>query len=271
MIKNTHIKTLLALVCILAAAIVCSALLPAKAGAEDWKFSSSINYDTGKYGTPDRTDSVYIPFTLKRYYDNANVSVTAPYLRQSSTGQVTRVGGIPVRVGRGSGVAVTSAESGLGDILVRGAYTLKREGPKSFDLALAGKLKLPTADENKGLGTGEMDEGVGLEFSKEVTPRWSLLSDVYYTIIGVPDGMGFNSSQVSLDVGFYRPLRENLALTVLYETSSAIVDGNPDPRSISGTLSYSAPGGIQFSGGLTLGISDGSPGIGISAGFSRKF
>src|SRR3989339_1998430 len=104
MIKNTHIKTLLALVCILAAAIVCSALLPAKAGAEDWKFSSSINYDTGKYGTPDRTDSVYIPFTLKRYYDNANVSITAPYLRQSSTGQVTRVGGIPVRVGRGSGV-----------------------------------------------------------------------------------------------------------------------------------------------------------------------
>ncbi|MDO8803100.1 MAG: transporter [Elusimicrobiota bacterium] len=267
-------KILLIFVCMLTTAGIYAEPLPEAAGTAEWKFSSSVNYDTGKYGTPDRTDSVYIPFTLKHYYRDAELSVTVPYLRQSSKGQVTWVGGKPVGTAKKNGAVATaaeaSAESGLGDIAVRGTYTLKREGPRSFDLAVAGRLKLPTANRSKGLGTGEMDEGVGLEFAKEITPRWSLLADGYFTIIGDPDGVDFNN-QVSLDIGFYRPLRENLGLTVLYETQSAIADGNADPRSVSGTLSYSAPEGVQFSGGLTLGLSDGSPDIGVSAGFSRKF
>ncbi|MCX5793705.1 MAG: transporter [Elusimicrobia bacterium] len=213
---------------------------------------------------------MYIPFTLKRYYANASFSATVPYLSQSSTGHTVWVGGSPARNARPGGAAVTSGESGLGDIMLRAAYTLKREGPKSFDLALTGKLKLPTADEHKGLGTGEMDEGVGLEFAKEVTPRWSLLADGYYTIIGDPRGLDYNN-QVALDVGFYRPLGNDLSLTVLYETQSAIVDGNADPRSLGGTLSYSPPAGLQLFCGLTLGMSDGSPDTGVSAGFSHKF
>jgi hypothetical protein len=254
----------------LAISTACAALLSTAVRAEDWKFSSSVNYDTGKYGTSDRTNSVYVPLTLKRCYSNADLSVTLPYLRQSSTGQVAWVGGTPVRATRGNRTTVTSGQSGLGDIMVRGTYTLRREESDSFDLALAGKVKLPTANKNKGLGTGKFDEGAGLEFAKEVIPRWTLLADGYYTLIGDPSGVNFNN-QVSLAIGVYRSLRENLALTVLFETQSAIVDGNADPRSISGTLSYSVPEGVQFSSGLTLGMSDGSPDIGISAGFSRKF
>ncbi|MFA6434986.1 MAG: transporter [Elusimicrobiales bacterium] len=254
----------------LAIAIACAAFPSTAVRAEDWKFSSSVNYDTGKYGTSDRTNSIYVPFTLKRYYGGADLSVTAPYLRQSSTGQIVWVGGTPVRTARGKATTATSEQSGLGDITVRGTCPLKRNKSKSFDLALAGRIKLPTASKNKGLGTGEFDEGAGLEFSKEVIPGWTMLADGYYTLIGDPPGANFND-QVSLDLGFYRPLRENLSLTVLFETQSAIVDGNAAPRSISGTLSYSVPEGTQFSSGLTLGMSDGSPDIGISAGFSRKF
>lgn len=254
----------------LAAAITGAALTPAAVRAADWEFSPAVNYDTGKYGSAHRTESVYIPLTFKRSFASADLSVTVPFLRQSSMGLVTRVGGRPVRLSRGNAAVVNSEESGLGDIMLRGAYTLKLDGPKSFDLGLAGRLKLPTADESKGLGTGEMDEGVGLEFAKEINPRLTLLADGYYTIIGDPEGADFNN-EVSLDVGFYTPLRKNLGLTVLYETQSAIVDGNADPRSVSGTLSYGTQGGIQFAGGLTLGMSDGSPGLGVGAGFNRKF
>ncbi len=267
-------KILLTLVCILAAAGVRAEPPQEAAEAKDWKFSSSVNYDTGKYGTPDRTNSLYIPFTLKRYYSEAGLSVTVPYLRQSSSGQVTWVGGKPVHVGMGKGAAVpssaTSSESGLGDIMLRGTYALMRDEPGSFDLGLAGKLKLPTADENKGLGTGKADAGAGLEFAKEVSPGWTLLADGYYTVIGDPSGVDLNN-QLSLDAGFYRTLSGNMGLTVLFETQNSIVDGNADPRSVGGTLSYSAQDGLEFSGGLTLGLSDGSPDVGLSAGFSRKF
>ncbi|MDD5209159.1 MAG: transporter [Elusimicrobiales bacterium] len=252
------------------AALACAALLLPAAVAEDWEFSSTVNYDTGRYGSKDRVESVYIPLTLKLKYYDADFAVTAPYLRQTSRGQVTRVGGKPVRVNTGNSGGENIAESGPGDMLLSAAYTLKLDGPRSFDLALAGRLKLPTASKSKGLGTGEMDEGAGLEFAKEVTPGLTLLSDGYFTIIGDPDGVDFNN-EVMLDVGFYSPLSKSIGLTVLYETRSAILDGNADPRSVSGTFSYSMPGGAQFAGGITLGMSDGSPDLGAGAGFISRF
>lgn len=246
-------------------------LLTASAGAADWKFSSSVNYDTGKYGTSERTSSVYIPFTLKRDYGYADISLTVPYLRQSSTGLVTRVGGAPVRAsGKRTTSAGGSSEAGLGDVLVRGGYVLKTESPRSFDLSLAWNLKLPTANRNKGLGTGEMDEGLGLEFAKKVSPGWTLLADAYYTIIGDPAGTDYDN-QTAFDIGFYRPVAADLWLTALFETRSALVSGNADPRDVSCTLDYKSSDGNHYLGGLLLGLSDGSPAIGVTAGLSRRF
>ncbi len=263
--KNIYIRLH---ICFCAA--FCAALLAPAARAEDWKFSSSFNYDTGKYGGTDRTDSIYIPFTLKRYYSEGDIAVTVPLLRQSSTGQVIRVGGSPMRMTKGGGGAVSTSESGLGDILVRGTFIVANEGPRSCDLSFAGLLKLPTANKNKGLGTGELDEGAGLEFAKNVSPGWTVLADGYYTIIGDPAGVDFNN-QLSLDMGFSRKLSGDLWLTALYETRSALLDGNSDPRDLSGTLDYSSSDGNHYFGGLLLGLSDGSPDLGLSAGLSRRF
>lgn len=239
------------------------------AGAQDWQFSSSVNYDTGKYGTSYRTDAVYIPLTLKRYYRYGDVSVTASWLRQSTTGQTTRVNGTPVRVHGGS-AAPTSSQSGPGDLLVRGTLDLKTEKLDSYDLALAGLLKLPTADKSKGLGTGQMDQGFGLEFAKNIAGRWTLLLDGYYTIVGEPQGMDYNS-QLALAAGFHKTVGEGFGLTMLYETRSALVAGSPDPRDVFAQLSYDWPNGLRYAGGLTLGLSEGSPDLGLSAAVSRKF
>lgn len=254
----------------LPAALACAAFLLPAAAAADWEFASAINFDTGKYGSGKRTDSVYVPFTLKYNWAIADLAVTVPYVRQSNKGPITRVGGRLVRATGGTAAVVNSSESGLGDIIISGAGTLMLDGPKSFDLALAGKLKLPTASRRKGLGTGKPDESLGLEFAKEISPALTLLSDGYYTFVGEPAGADFNN-ELMLDVGFYSPLGGNIGLTMLYETRSAIIDGSSDPRSVSGTFSFSAPGGTQFAGGVTLGLSDGSPGLGIGAGFSRQF
>lgn len=264
--------------CLLAAA--CAALTAPAAGAADWKFSSSFNYDTGTYGGSGHTDSVYIPLTLKRYFREGAISVTAPFLRQSSTGLVTRVGGRPAVMGGGSGgmggmggggsSSRTSAQSGLGDVLINGSYILKKDGPRSFDLAAAGRLKLPTADETKGLGTGELDEGAGLEFAKELRPGLALFLDGYYTIIGDPAGADFNN-ELSLDIGISSQFDKNVSLAVSYATRSAILDGNADPRELSGTLDYASADGNHYTGGLLLGLSDGSPDAGFSIGLSRRF
>lgn len=242
---------------------------PALAAAEDWKLGASLNYETGKYGASALTESVYIPFTLTRYHPDGLVSLTLPWLRQSSSGAVTRAGGRPVRFSGERQAAAGGSESGLADVLLRGTYDLTRDGPQSFALALAGSLKLPTANEKKGLGTGEMDQGAGLEFSKKVSTNWTLLADWHYTIIGDPEGTDYDN-RVSLDLGASRPLRRDLTLTAYYSTRSALVPGNSDPREISGTLSYSRPDGTLYSCGLLLGLSNGSPRLGLSVGASRR-
>jgi hypothetical protein len=233
--------------------------------------SALVSYDTGKYGTSDRTNTLYIPLTLKRYYGDASVSVTVPYLRESSTGQVTLINGSPVRLNKKARTAAgRTTEAGLGDITLRGNYPFVQDGPGSFDLALAGSLKLPTASSHKGLGTGRFDERGGLEFGKKAAGDWTLLADGHYTIIGEPAGASYRN-QLSLDFGFYRKLQNDLGLTVLYEASSAIVSGNPGPRDLSGSLEYKAPDGNNYFCGLLLGLSDGSPALGVNAGLSRRF
>lgn len=245
-------------------------LAAAPAGAEDWRLSSSVSYDTGKYGGTMRVDTVYIPVTLKRYFLNTDISATLPFLRQSSTGQVMRVGGRPERVSARKASSAGTSEAGLGDMLLRGTYLVKRDGAGSFDLSLGGRIKLPTANEKKGLGTGELDQGAGFEFGKELSPGLTLLADGYYTIIGDPAGADYNN-QLALSLGFYKPLRRGLGLTVLYETSSALADGSSDPRSLSALLAKGGTGGLAYTFGLTLGLSEGSPQYGLSAGLGGKF
>ena len=242
-----------------------------EAGAYDWKIGTSLNYDTGKYGTGTRTDSVYIPLTLTRYYTGGQVSLTVPWLRQSSSGAVTRVGGSPVRASRDdTAAALGSSESGMGDVLLRGTYAIKEESLHSFDLSFAGSLKFPTANEKKGLGTGEIDQGAGLEFAKKMSRNWTLLIDGYYTIIGDPEGVDYDN-QVALDIGFYRLLREDLSVTAYYQTRSALVSDNPDQREVNATLVRTLANDDQVSAGLLLGLSEGSPQVGVSVGFARRF
>src|SRR5574337_384930 len=59
----------------------------------DWKLSAQASYETGKYGTDSRTNTLYVPFTLKRYFHRGDISLTIPYIHQRSANQVAAVDG----------------------------------------------------------------------------------------------------------------------------------------------------------------------------------
>lgn len=249
---------------------MCAAARPASAGEMDWRLSSSLNYESGTYGTDTRSRSVYVPVTLKRYWDDWHASITVPYVSMTSDGDVTNVGGRPVRTRRARSAAGTTTQSGLGDVILRGGYDLLSEDPDPFDLAVVGKVKAPTANKNKGLGTGEFDGGLGLEFGKLVAPDWTLLADAYYTLIGDPPGVRLNN-QVAADVGFSHLLAEALTLTVLLEGSSALVSGEPHPVDVRGSLDYKVTERASLVAGGLIGLSRGSPDFGLSFGGSVRF
>jgi hypothetical protein len=152
--------------------------------AETSRFSigTGVDYRTGDYGTDDSFDSFTIPVILN-YYPSArfDFEVFIPYLYQSSSTTVLAGGDRVISVdrnGRGRRATSTtteivetteedveSSESGLGDISLTAGYTFLHQDGMRPNARLYAYLKIPTADEDKGLGTGKFDYGAGLELS----------------------------------------------------------------------------------------------------------
>jgi hypothetical protein len=75
-------------------------------------------------------------------------------------------------------------ESGFGDTQLKLKYRLVDEKEWLPALTVAGKLKIPTASDKKGLGTGEADFGINAIATKNITKRLVLHANLGYTFIG---------------------------------------------------------------------------------------
>jgi hypothetical protein len=255
--------------------LIAALLLAAARGASasDWRVSTSLNYESGTYGTGTRSSSLYVPLTVKRYWGDWYASITLPYLRETSNGQVSNVGGRPVKTKRASAPGTSSkstTQSGIGDVVARAGYTITEQDPQGFDLDAVVKVKTPTASRSKGLGTGEFDLGAGLEFGILVAPGWTALADAYYTKIGDPPGTNLNN-QLALDAGVSKDLSDAMTLTGLLEGSNALVSGEPAPLDVRATLDYKVNDQIGAFAGVMAGLSKGSSDYGMSLGGSLKF
>lgn len=243
----------------------------ARAAGKDWRFSTSLNYESGTYGTGTRASSLYVPFTIKRLVGDAFASATVPLVSLTSAGGVVNVGGRPQKTGRGRGRgADTTTHGGLGDIVLRGGYDLLHDDPDPLDLTPVLKLKLPTASREKGLGTGEFDFGGGLEAAKRVAGGWTVLFDLYLTALGDPPGTDLND-QAAFDVGVSHGLDKVMTGTVLFEASNALVSGDQAPRDLRGILDYRVDDDISLFGSLMVGLTEGASDYGLGLGGTVKF
>lgn len=139
----------------LQAVAVAAIVVPGCAWAEPeakLTLSSSYNYSTGDYGQAIDTDITYVPVIAKLKYDGWTAKLTVPYIRITGPGVV--VGGEDATV---SGApAAKGTESGLGDVMASLGYSMPLGKQGTFG-DLTGKIKFPTADEDKKLGTGNTD------------------------------------------------------------------------------------------------------------------
>lgn len=251
---------------LLSAFILIGIFLTEPVFAADWKLTASATYETGKYGTPEETETLYLPVTLKRYFDIGDVSVTVPYISQKSSGRVAVVDGTVFRTGN-KAVASTT-ESGIGDVILKGSlYLMQKE---AADISIIGKIKLPTADKNKGLGTGEFDETVGLEFDRVIMPQCSVYIDAYYTFTGSPPGADLKNRS-SFDVGLSYKISKDLTDSLFYEESTPLVSGEPNFRVVGVNVEYKLGEGVSIFGGAAVGLTDSSPDHSLTAGFNISF
>lgn len=241
----------------------------AASGAEagDWKVSASANYETGDYGSSARTETWYLPVTVKKMLsDGSFISVTVPYVSQRGNAAVAAVDGSVFQINQSTGPVATN--SGLGDIVLRGGYQLLAESKEvPFDLTLTGKLKLPTADETKGLGTGELDAGLGIELARSLPSGYTGYIDLSYTATGDPPGLDLDD-RVFFDIGFSRVLRPGWTVCAFYEESNTLVKDATRIRNLTVNFEYKVDAGTRLFFGGTLGLTETSPDYGMTIGAS---
>lgn len=260
---------------VVAIALVLLGAVPARAQDEPWRsFSNSVNYSVGDYGTGKDTSLVYIPFTLGvTPLDRLWLTLTVPYIHQTTQNVVITGGGVAARNGAGGKFARparSTTESGLGDVLLKGSYVLVREQDLIPEIAPYVKIKFPTADEDRGLGTGEFDETVGVDLSKRLIETLFGYLTLSYTFIGDPPGTDFRNS-FGWSIGAAYAVMPPLSVFGFLEGSTAIARGQADPVELRVGAEYKLTKALKLTGSVTRGLTDGAADWGVSAGLALRF
>ncbi|HWR72281.1 MAG TPA: hypothetical protein VN604_03845 [Nitrospirota bacterium] len=223
-------------------------LSPLLAGAENGRsyLEMSGGYKTGDFGTTTRSELYYVSPTIGYVAPQYDVSVTVPYLNIAN-----RIYG------------VTTSESGTGDVILRGGGVFVPEGDGGFSLDGALAVKLPTADRNKGLGTGETDYGAFLSVHQRFDKiKLSFLAG--YIKVGDPPSVNYNDIYL-YGVGIARIIGST-ELYTSFEGRRATVPGAKNPQEINVGFFHVLNAEYAIKGGAFSGLNNGGPDFGLSAG-----
>jgi Putative MetA-pathway of phenol degradation len=262
-------------------AVVLVLVVGVPAFAEDerpwWAVSTSFNYSVGDYGTGKDTTLIYVPFTLGvTPLDRLTISLTVPYIRQTSQTVVLTGGGVAVRrnekgkLNTPAQSSVTQTEDGLGDLLLKGSFIVLPEQTLLPEVAPYVKIKFPTADEDRGLGTGEFDETLGVDLSKRFFDRLFGYVSLSYTFIGSPPGTDLRNT-FGWSVGAAYAVLQPLTFFAFLDGATAISRGEADPLELRVGAEYKLIKALKLTGSVTRGLSNGSADWGVSAGLALRF
>lgn len=243
--------------------VVAPLLLGNIASAGDYTFTTGAEYTEGKYGTSINTTMLQVPFTLGYNTEQYALSVTVPYIHISGSEDVIFSGTTKSpMISTTTTSNVKHTDYGLGDITLSGTYQLQKEIKTRPWIAMTGKIKLGTADENKRLGTGENDYAVQLELAKK-----ALHGYLGYKIIGDTPIINYNDVTYGA-IGITIPVSKKWTTVTEYYTEQASVSGVKNVQELSFRMSKALKD-KKFSWYLVKGFTDSSPdwGAGVTLSY----
>jgi hypothetical protein len=187
-----------------------------------FSLTRGIDFSTGTYGGSAATDVTYLPLIGKYEKNNWLFKLTVPYLRVTGPANVTPNIGQAVY----SSNAVRT-DSGLGDIVLAGSYSLINSASKGMILDVGSKVKFGTADKYLGLGTGANDYAGELSLYK-MNGRFSSFGSVGYKVFGQSLGYTLNNVYYG-SVGFSGKFNKQVSSGLIVDYRQASSPTN-DPQ-----------------------------------------
>lgn len=259
------------------------------AHAGDWMVRGSAGYLTGEYIYTTTTSTYSLNGGIYYETEKWNTGISLPLIIQNS-GLVSGSGGmiIPSHHGQnendmsggyhegrmGGGRINTDGtgsqyEAGIGDVYLSGQYHLMRSDNLQPVVSITSKIKIPTASTSENFGTGEFDYGFVLNFSKTVGKYVGFLDAGYWFLGDSPEIDYENPFTYGVGIGRFFGQGKFSAL-LYYQRYSEILPEYEPPRRLSGGLYYNMNPMTVLSFNITGGVSETSPGFGLSAGISYE-
>lgn len=201
--------------------LICYLFLSSSCYADEIKTSMGFGYFSGRYDQEEKTSIYLSSFDLQYKSFPWESRLSLPMLKIDGFGGIDGNGNI---IGDGRGERRT--DTGIGDVQAQLSYYYVPPYQfgffKSSVVKLSAKIKIPTADKNKGLGTGEYDYTVESLFIKNVG-RFSPFSTVGYTYVGKTSGSILNNRFYG-NIGTVYRLKPKLNIGLMYTYKQASSD-----------------------------------------------
>ncbi len=230
--------------------------------------------DAGKYGTKHRSSLFYLPATLGYDQDGVVASLTVPYQIQRTHAPVVFVGGRPVRVGKTKAGKVKTV-GGLGDLYLDAGYYVVEEHGGLPSLELEGEVKFPTADDERGLGTGSYDGALKAYSGVTFFDHLKFSGYLGYGWIGQPEDIP-ESAQEFHDIIYYgvgagyKFTRAN-ELWLKFDANTRITDGTPPYQTLTLEWDHYFKNENRLFLSAGFGLTNASPGLALTLGYQFWF
>jgi hypothetical protein len=230
---------------------------PILAAAADSQLNVRVGVEqtTGDYGGGEALTDRYLPVTLQYSANRLGFRVTVPYLELEFSDPTT---------------GTTFTESGLGDVVLGFTfYDAYRSRDGSVLIDLTGKIKLGTADEAVGLGTGETDYAVQADFFK-LFGRATFVGSLGYKVRGEPVGFALEDSWLLSTGGMYR-FSDRTSGGLFLDYRESAVAGAVAIRELTASVSRQLNVPWRLQAYLVHGVSDASADYGAGLSIRRNF
>ncbi len=254
----------------------------------DFLFITGFDYSSGSYGLEHDTDMLYIPMLLKYQKNNWAVGLTLSYIKMTGPDGIYGSGDGGVIPTESGGISVNnssqptsggkmkpqkkgniSTNEGLGDVLLNINYALDVPLQLPFLFELGGQIKIPVADEDKALGTGEFDFYVYFDLAYNIG-AFSPFMTLGYQFLGDPD-------EVNLDNVYYTSLGVDYAISsthhsgIIYDYKEKVLSNSYNKSEAMLYLNWSLSKDMSVNTYFVGGFSKGSPDWASGLQFSFSF
>jgi hypothetical protein len=204
----------------------------------EFTLTSGFDYSSGKFNLPTSTNIIYVPYAIKYKTGPVTFRASSGYINLTGPKNVvTATDGVPLLTNidlTEPDNRVNRKKNGFGDVYLSATYSFENPFQNDLYFDLTGRIKIPTADEFKGLGTGKVDYIAQADIAYLIG-NFMPFGTIGYRFVGKSNLYDLqNSFFASIGMAYY--VTHDTSIGASYDYRESSTPNFPNPKEIFGYI-----------------------------------